>query len=477
MAETLWSARELEEIFGAAEGGAMPEGVAGISIDTRSLRAGELFFAIKGERTDGHDYIGQAFAAGAALAIVRSGFDGSADGPLLRVADTLEALNMLARAGRARSGARIIAVTGSVGKTGTKEMLRLMLGRLGKVHASDKSYNNHWGVPLSLARLPREADYAVFEIGMNHPGEITPLAGLVRPHAAIITKIAPVHLEFFAGIEAIAEAKAEIFQGLEPGGAAILNADDEQFGLLEARAREQGVARIVRFGGKAGAEARLLAAAPAEAGSRVEAEILGERIAYRIGAPGDHLAMNSVAALAAVKLLGGDIERAAAALAEFGAPAGRGAQTVHEIAGGSFVLIDEAYNANPASMTAALAVLGSLPRARAARRVAVLGDMLELGALSDTLHESLAAAIEAAGIDTVFCCGPHMAALFAALPEAKRGAWSENSDGLKDGLLSAIRAGDALMIKGSLGSRMGPVVEAIKQKFPRAGGAEDVAAA
>jgi UDP-N-acetylmuramoyl-tripeptide--D-alanyl-D-alanine ligase len=476
MAETLWSARELEEIFGLPEGGAMPEGVAGISIDTRSLLPGDLFFAIKGERTDGHDYIGQAFAAGAALAIVRSGFDGAADGPLLRVADTLEALNLLARAGRARSGARIIAVTGSVGKTGTKEMLRLMLGRLGKVHASDKSYNNHWGVPLSLARLPRAADYAVFEIGMNHAGEITPLAGLVRPHAAIITKVAPVHLEFFSGIEAIAEAKAEIFQGLEPGGTAILNADDDQFPPLEARAREQGAARIVRFGRKAGAEARLLAAASAP-GSRVEAEILGERIAYRIGAPGDHLAMNSVAALAAVKLLGGDIERAAAALAEFGAPAGRGAQTVHEIAGGSFVLIDEAYNANPASMTAALAVLGSLPRARAARRIAVLGDMLELGALSDALHESLTGAIEAAGIDVVFCCGPHMAALFSALPEPKRGGWAENSDGLKDRLLSAIRPGDAVMIKGSLGSRMGPVVEAIKEKFPRAGGAEDVAAA
>jgi UDP-N-acetylmuramoyl-tripeptide--D-alanyl-D-alanine ligase len=477
MAETLWSARELEAIFGPAEGGAMPEGVSGISIDTRTLRPGDLFFAIKGDRTDGHTYVEQAFANGAALAVVEHGFDGAANGPVLRVSDTLEALNGLARAGRARSTARIVAVTGSVGKTGTKEMLRLLFGRLGVVHASDKSYNNHWGVPLSLARLPREADYAVFEIGMNHAGEITPLTRLVRPHAAIITKVAPVHIEFFDGIEAIAEAKAEIFQGLEPGGAAILNRDDDQFRRLEARAREQAAARIVGFGGNSGAEARLLASHAADAGSEVEADILGERIAYRIGAPGDHLAMNSVAALAAVKILGGDIGRAAAALAEFGAPPGRGAQSVHKAADGTFRLIDEAYNANPASMSAALAVLGGLPRVRAMRRVAVLGDMLELGARSDALHESLAAAIQAAEIDTVFCCGPHMAALFAVLPEPQRGAWAENADGLRDTLLSAIRPGDAVMIKGSLGSRMGLIVEAIKQKFPRGDGIENVAAA
>jgi len=457
-------------VIGPASGGAMPAGVTGVSIDTRTLQPGDLFFAIKGDRTDGHAYVGQAFDAGATLAVVEEGFDGeTSGGPLLRVSDTLEALNRLGRAGRARSRAQIVAVTGSVGKTGTKEMLRLMFARVGRVHASDKSYNNHWGVPLSLARLPREADYAVFEIGMNHPGEITPLTTLVRPHAAIITTVAPVHIEYFDGIEAVAEAKAEIFQGLERGGAAILNRDNGQFQRLAARAKENGAGRIVGFGTDAGAEARLLSMSAADPGSEIRADILGQALTYRLGAPGQHLAMNSLAALAVVKLFGADLERAAAGLAEFGAPAGRGAQSVHETTGGTFLLIDEAYNANPASMTAALAVLGSLPRTRAKRRIAVLGDMLELGIESDAFHEGLSAAIEAAWIDVLFCCGPHMAALFAATPEANRGAWTENSDELKPLLLGAIRPGDAVMVKGSLGSRMGLIVEAIKQTYPQCG--------
>ncbi len=466
MHEMLWTAAELGEIFGPADGGAMPEGVSGISIDTRTLQPGDLFFAIKGDRTDGHDYVAKAFEAGAALAVVEHGFEGPSDGPLVRVADTLAALNMLAQAARARSGARIVAVTGSVGKTGTKEMLRLMLGRLGRVHASDKSYNNHWGVPLSLARLPREADYAVFEIGMNHAGEITPLTRLVRPHAAIVTTVAPVHIEFFAGIEAIAEAKAEIFQGLEPAGVAILNADNDQYPLLAARA-ERYADKIVGFGTDAGAAARLIATGPQGGGSRIEAEILGEPLVYRLGAPGAHLAMNSIGAVAAVKWLGGDLKAASAALVEFGAPAGRGAQSVHQIADGTLTLIDEAYNANPASMAAALAVLGGLPEAVAVRRIAVLGDMLELGARSGALHEALAEAIEAAGIDTVFCCGPNMASLYAALPDARRGLWTESSEHLQEPLLAALRPGDAVMIKGSLGSCMGLLVEAVKDRYPQ----------
>ena len=305
MAETLWTGEELGEIFGPPAGGAMPAGIAGISIDTRTLKAGDAFFAIKGERTDGHNFVAQAFAAGAALAVVAEDFEGKAAGPLFRVPDTLAALNQLAKAARARASGRIIAVTGSVGKTGTKEMLRLMLGALGRVHASDKSYNNHWGVPLSLARMPRDADYAVFEIGMNHAGEITPLTLLVRPHVAIITTIATVHMEFFASIEAIAEAKAEIFAGLEPGGAAVLNRDIAQFDLLAARAKAQGAGTIVGFGRDAEAEARLIALEAADGGSMIEAAILGEALTYQLGAPGEHLAMNSLAALAAVKLAGG----------------------------------------------------------------------------------------------------------------------------------------------------------------------------
>ncbi|WP_088343453.1 MULTISPECIES: UDP-N-acetylmuramoylalanyl-D-glutamyl-2,6-diaminopimelate--D-alanyl-D-alanine ligase [Rhodomicrobium] len=476
MAEALWTAAELTETLGAAEGGAMPDSVGGISIDTRTLEPGDLFFAIKGDRTDGHNYLAHAFAAGAGLAVVNADYAGKASGPLLRVRDTLEALNTLGRAGRARSKARIVAVTGSVGKTGTKEMLRLMLGKLGRVHASDKSYNNHWGVPLSLARLPRDADYAVFEIGMNHPGEITPLTHLVRPHAAIITTIAPVHIEFFDGIEAIADAKAEIFDGLEPDGAAILNRDIEQYDRLAQRAGERGAARIVGFGWADEAEARLLASEAEGGGSRIEADCLGERLSYHIGAPGEHLAMNSLGAVAAIKLLGGDVARAVPALAVFGAPAGRGAQSLHAIEGGTFLLLDESYNANPASVTAAIRVLGDLPQSRAKRRIAVLGDMLELGERSDAMHAGLAAAIEAAEVDALFCCGPHMAALFAALPEAKRGAWAENSESLKQALFEAIQPGDAVTIKGSLGSRMGLLVEAIKQRYPQREAAETGAA-
>jgi len=478
MAETLWTAEELLTVYGGdTVSGVLPESAGGVSIDTRTLAPGDIFFAIKGDRTDGHAYIEQAFAAGAALAVVAGEYHGGQPGPLIRVGDTLEALRELARAARARSTGRIIAVTGSVGKTGTKEMLRLMLAQLGAVHASDKSYNNHWGVPLSLARLSREADYAVFEIGMNHAGEITPLTRLVRPHAAIITTVAPVHIEFFDSVEGIADAKAEIFAGVEPGGAAILNRDNEHYAQLERRAREAGLERIIRFGRDADSDARLVSLNADSAGSQIEADCLGESVTYRIGAPGEHLAMNALAALAAIKAVGADAARAATALAGFGAPAGRGAQSMHEINGGAFRLIDEAYNANPASVTAALSVLGGLPRESVTRRIAVLGDMLELGGQSEALHRGLAGAIEAAQIDTVYCCGPHMAALFGALPEPRKGAWAATSDELRDTLLGAIAPGDAMMVKGSLGSRMGLIVDAIRQTYPQSAPAEKPAAA
>jgi UDP-N-acetylmuramoyl-tripeptide--D-alanyl-D-alanine ligase len=467
MRKPLWTGNELLEICGLPTGGDLPGEVTGVSIDTRTLQPGELFFAIQGDRTDGHDYLEQAFAAGAAAAVVDYQRGLGASGPLLQVTDTLEALRRLARAARARSDARIVAVTGSVGKTSTKEMLRLMLGRIGTVHASDKSYNNHWGVPLSLARLPRDADYAVFEIGMNHPGEIVPLTQLVRPHVAVITTVAPVHIEFFDSVESIARAKAEIFEGVE-GGQAILNRDNEFFPLLVQLAADASVYGCIGFGSAEDAEWRLEAIEPQGGGSRIIArDVRGARaITYRLGAPGEHLAMNSVAALAAVDALGGDAEQAAKALIGFTAPDGRGAQSLRRIEGGTFLLIDEAYNANPASVGAALKVLGGLSRQSAGRRVAVLGDMLELGARSDALHAALAAAIEAEGIDTVYCCGPHMHALFEALPEARRGGWAESSEALRDTLLGALRSGDAVTVKGSLGSRMGLIVEAIKTTYP-----------
>jgi UDP-N-acetylmuramoyl-tripeptide--D-alanyl-D-alanine ligase len=466
MSDPLWTKRELLSVLPGEQVGAMPEAVTGISIDTRTTQPGELFVAIKGERTDGHHYIEQAFAAGAVLAVVGRTFRGDASGPFIRVPDTLEALNSLGQAGRARSPARIVAVTGSVGKTGTKEMLRLMLSRLRATHASDKSYNNHWGVPLSLARLPRDAAYAVFEIGMNHAGEITPLTRMVRPHAAIITTVGAVHIEFFDSVEGIAEAKAEIFRGLEPGGAAIVNMDNAFYPLLAARARENQAGRIIGFGKARGAEARLLALHPEQAGSAVEADILGQRVAFEIGAPGEHLAMNSLAALAAVTMLGGDAVMASAALAAFGAPAGRGAQSLLAIAGGTLLLLDESYNANPASMMAALAVLGELPPDKARRRIAVVGDMLELGTGAPAMHRELAGPVAAARVDKLYACGPNMRALYEVLPEPVRGAWAENSEALLDAVVAALRPGDAIMVKGSLGSRMGTVVQTLKQQFP-----------
>lgn len=473
MSEPLWTRDELAAAIAGEEVGSMPRGITGISIDTRTIQPGELFFAIQGEHTDGHDYVDQAFAAGAALAIVGRQFRGNTTGPFIRVPDTLEALNDLGRAGRARSAARIIAVTGSVGKTGSKEMLRLMLGRLGRVHASDKSYNNHWGVPLSLARLPRDAEYAVFEIGMNHAGEITPLTRMVRPHAAIVTTVAPVHMAFFRDIEEIAEAKAEIFRGLEREGTAILNLDNEFYYLLADRAHENGAARIVSFGTGEDADARLISLGSDATGSVVEAQILDRHLTYRLGAPGEHLAMNSLGALAGVKVLGGDVVKAAAALAEFGAPVGRGAQSVHDISGGRFRLIDESYNANPASMAAALDVLGTVAEGR---KLAVLGDMLELGETSAELHRDLQMPIASAGVDLVFSCGDGMRGLHDALPALCQGGWAQDSASLKDTLIASLKPGDTVMVKGSLGSKMGLIVEAIKREFPLTTGTTTVAA-
>jgi UDP-N-acetylmuramoyl-tripeptide--D-alanyl-D-alanine ligase len=457
----LWRADELETAMAGCGEGALPAGVTGASIDSRTIVPGDLFFAIRGQNSDGHDYVEAALKAGAALAVVSSQF-AAGPRPLWRVADPLEALNGLARAARARTSGPVIAVTGSAGKTGTKEMLRLMLGASGPAHASEKSYNNLWGVPLSLARMPRESRFAVLEAGMNHAGEIIPLTQLIRPQIAIITTIAPVHMEFFASTADIAEAKAEIFQGLEPKGAAILPRDCEHFALLARRAQERG-AEVCSFGEHPEAEARLSGASFEAARTLASADIFGERVEFELGAPGRHLALNAVAALAAVRLAGADLAAAARSLAGFAAPAGRGARRVFELPGGPLLVIDESYNANPASMRAALAVLGGTPRSRFRRRIAVLGDMLELGAGSRRLHEGLAPPIDEAGVDMVFACGPDMAALFETLPEFRRGFWAKKSVELVEPLLAVAGPGDAIMVKGSLGSRMGAVVEALNR--------------
>jgi UDP-N-acetylmuramoyl-tripeptide--D-alanyl-D-alanine ligase len=468
-AQPLWTLDAMTHAMRAARAGALPASVPGLSIDTRTVAPGEAFFAIAGDSRDGHDFVPAALEAGAGLAVIsdakRAAFP--RDARLLVVPDVLDGLRDLARAARARSAAQVIGVTGSVGKTGTKEALRLALARSGETHASVASYNNHWGVPLSLARLPATARYAVFEMGMNHAGEIAPLSALVRPHVAIITTVEPVHLEFFSKIEAIADAKAEIFGGIEPGGAAVLNRDNAQFARLQRTAKDAAVARIVSFGEHAKADARLVKCALHPDCSTVVARILGADVTYKIGAPGRHFVLNSLAVLAAVSLAGADLALAALALAGIKAPTGRGARLALELPGGSALLIDESYNANPASMRAALALLGQAAIGAHGRRIAVLGDMLELGVAGADLHRALAEPVLAHDVDLVFCSGALMHALWEALPSERRGGYAETSGALESQVLAAVRPADAVMVKGSLGSRMGPIVKALLRQFPQ----------
>jgi UDP-N-acetylmuramoyl-tripeptide--D-alanyl-D-alanine ligase len=462
----LWSGEAVLASTAGAAHGDLPVAVGGVSIDTRTLAAGDAFFAIRGDRLDGHAFVRDAFGRGAALAVVEADRVGelSGAGPLIAVPDVLEALAALGRAARARASARIVAVTGSVGKTSTKEALRQALGASGATHGSAASHNNHWGVPLTLSRLPADARFAVFEIGMNHAGEISPLTRLVRPHVAVVTTVEPVHLEHFPSVEAIADAKAEIFEGLEPGGAAVLNRDNPHFARLAAAAQARG-ARVVGFGFDPAAEVRADGVVATADGSAVSATVLGRKIAFKVGAPGRHLVQNSLAVLAAAELLGADLARAALALAEFTPPPGRGEQHRLATPSGPALLIDESYNANPASMRAALALLGGSRVEPRGRRIAVLGDMLELGPTAEDLHRSLSGEVEEARVDLVFAAGPLMRALFEALPGYRRGQWAPSAAELRPALLETVRGGDVIMVKGSNGSRMGPLAAALRSEF------------
>jgi UDP-N-acetylmuramoyl-tripeptide--D-alanyl-D-alanine ligase len=468
MSEALWSEAELRGPLGSPSA-ALTAPVEGVSIDTRTLQPGDLFFAIKGETHDGHDHVARAFEAGAAAAVIAKPRDGAlaAHEATFAVEDTLRALERLAQAARSRAKARIVAVTGSVGKTSAKEMLRVVLATAAPTHASAASYNNHWGVPLTLARLPTNAGFGVIEIGMNHAGEITPLVAMARPHVALVTTIAPVHIEHLGSIEAIADAKAEIFSAFAPGAAAILNRGAPQFERLETAAKARG-ARILTFGEDARCDARLVGIAEANGGTRVGAQVLGRNFDFALGAPGLHMAENALGVLLAADALGADLERAAAALADFAPQKGRGERLTLPTPTGPFTIIDESYNANPASMRAALLLLGAARPGAGGRRIAVIGDMLELGADGAEMHAALAPVLRENHVDLLFGAGPLTRALYEAAPAAMRAAWADRSLDIQDELTKALRGGDVVMIKGSNGSRMGPVVAALRERFSSA---------
>ena len=462
----LWT---VADAAAATRGSSSTEWAAtGVSIDTRSLVPGDLFVAVHGPNHDGHDFVATALQRGAAAAMVdRAILQLPARPPLLVVADTLAGLAGLGAAGRNRSAAQIVAVTGSVGKTGTKEALRLALASSGPTYASAGGLNNHWGAPLALARLPPDACYGVFELGMNHRGEIADLTRLVRPHVAVITTVEPVHLGFFPSVEAIADAKAEIFRGLEPGGVAVLNRDNPHYARLAAAARHAGAVEILGFGTHPESAARLVDCVLDSRGSTVEAVITGSTLRFRVPVPGRHWVMNALAVLTATQAAGAAVGPAAEALAELKPLPGRGRRDKLAWRGGTLTVIDESYNASPPSMRAALAVLADTEPGAGARRVAVLGDMLELGDASEGLHRELADPLAAAGVDRVFLVGEAIAALHEVLPEGKRGGLWRSPEEAMPALLRFLKPGDVVTIKGSRGVRVSRIVELLRAQSAR----------
>ncbi|MDW4497448.1 UDP-N-acetylmuramoyl-tripeptide--D-alanyl-D-alanine ligase [Sulfitobacter sp. D35] len=443
----------------------------GVSIDTRTLQPGDLFVALKDAR-DGHDFVAQALEKGAAAALVSRVPDGVAeDAPLLVVDEVQAALEALGRAARKRSEAQVVAITGSVGKTSTKEMLLAMLSAQGRTHASVASYNNHWGVPLTLARMPADTEYAIIEIGMNHPGEIAPLSRLARPHVVLVTTVAAAHLEAFENIEGIAVEKASIIEGLEPGGIAVLNNDVETAAILVAKAQDCRV-RDVGFG-EHGFDFRLTSVDIRGDTTVVQATAREAPLLFKIATPGRHYAMNALGALAVVDALGADLALAVTALGRWSPYKGRGVrETIHLDPADTKMtlqLIDDSYNANPTSMAASLEVLAAaqvthdVGRVSKGRRIAILGDMKELGPDAVALHAGLAHLEAMQHIDTVHCVGPLMKSLHDLLPEARRGAWTESADEMLQGLGRKLDSGDVVVVKGSLSMKLGQIVDAIRK--------------
>ena len=455
----LWTSDEVQAALPAASLTGRFE-AEGVTFDSRAVGKGDLFFALSGATTDGHGFVAEALSRGAAAAVVSQDVEG-VRGTLVRVPDTMQALIDLGHAARRRSEARIASVTGSVGKTSTKDALRAMLSAQAPTSASVASYNNHVGVPVSLARLPRDAQYGVFEIGMNHPGEIEPLARQVGAHVGIVTNVGPVHIGHMGSEEAVADEKGCLFAGMADGAVAVLNCDSRHYDRLAVKARDFGVSRIVGFGRSEAAEARLVSCDLQDSGSDVAALLHGRRIEYRLGAAGEHWVLNSIGALAVVEALGADVMKAAATLADVKASPGRGARRILKFGAGTIELLDESYNANPVSVRAMLAVLARTEPQAGGRRVLALGDMRELGEGADAYHAGLADAVAASGAAQVFLCGPHMQALWQRLAPAQRGVHRPDSSALAGAVAAALKAGDVVAVKGSLGSKMKIVVDAI----------------
>ncbi len=457
---TLWTSHDAV----AATGGRVTRDftVAGVSIDTRTIAPGDLFVALQAAR-DGHDFVAQALEKGAGAALVSRIPEGVADdAPLLIVPDVLAALEALGQAGRARMAGKVIAITGSVGKTSTKEMARIALTGQGNIHAAEASYNNHWGVPLTLARMPADTDFAIIEIGMNHPGEIEPLARLARPQVAMITTVAAAHFEAFGNIEGIAQEKGAIFQGLVAAGTAIIPEDLPVTQILRDCADQAG-AIVIGFGQHG--MAKPLKAGTQDGATQVRARILGETVDFTLASAGTHFVMNAVGVLAALSAAGADIAKAAKQLSNWRPPLGRGA--VEDLAG--IRLIDDAFNANPVSLAAALDVLiaarptDGIGRVGNGRRIAILGDMLELGPDEVAMHRDMADDPAMASVDLVHLAGPRMRALYDALPEARRGFYAETATELAERVAELVAIGDIVLVKGSKGSRISTVVDALRR--------------
>lgn len=468
MNDLLWETDALISCTRGRPVGAMPEGITGISIDTRSLQPGEAYFAIKGDVHDGHDFVSAAMKAGASLAVVAEEKLVALGGiklPLVVVSDVLEAMRQLGMAARARTKAQIIAITGSAGKTTTKEMMRTVLSASGRVHASAASFNNHWGVPLSLARMPQDTRFGIFEIGMNHPDEIRPLVKMVRPHIAMITNVAAAHLGAFESIDQIAHAKAEIFEGVVAGGYGIVWADDKRVKLQSELAAAAGIEHLLRYGSKRGSDFRLKSHENQGDHTTFCISLRGKDVEGVLNVPGEHILNNAVLVLGVADLAGANIEKSVAAIADIRPEKGRGQRHILLKDRAKFTLIDESYNANPASMRAALAGLGATSPGSRGKRIAVLGDMLELGRTSEKLHRELADVIREFAVDRVYTVGEQISALGEDLDKKVFAGHYEDWKGVESDLAESLRHGDVIMVKASNGLRFAELVSALCKTY------------